>query len=168
MDFTSKIHITPERVYFEVTNKYEADKIREKYDNGDLIKTKIYNPRSIKEHGYFYALLPIAVDAGILEGEFVFHDIIEVNHEMIQAYRAAFKDDEEVLRKIMALAFLPVDYMYDLAGNAVACIASISFAKRDADQFRKFLSDCVSFVASETGIDEKELDLMIRRENKKS
>jgi|GEM_PF-6864557 len=164
MEFTGKVVKIDGEIYFKPSNYIDKNKCLEEFEDGDLTKLKTSKPRSIKEHGYFYRLLTVAVDAGILDNEFVFHDIIEVNHEMIQAYRAAYKNDEEVLRKIMALAFLPLDETLNAWGKVVQTVASISFAKRDSDQFKKFLSDCIAFVASETKIDEKELDMMIRRE----
>ena len=163
MEFTGKVVKIDGKICFEPSNYIDKNKCLEEFEHGEVYKFKTSKPRSNKQHGYFYAFLDVAVDLGMLEREYVFWDILNVNQKFIQSQILMFKDHSHVFRRILALAFLPFDTMVDAFGREHSGLGSISFKARDSEQFTVFLNKCIDFVCSECKISQKELDMMIRR-----
>jgi hypothetical protein len=160
MDLTLKVKKQDGDIYFYPANNYDKQKALEKFNDGDTKVCKIYKPRSLPLHGYFFKLCTVAVLHGILEREFVFWDYLEVTQELISKYKLIYKQD--AFRKLMSLAFLPMQTIITAMGEVVYLPGSISFDKKDQEEFSIFVNKVRDFVCSEIGLSEKKLEELIK------
>jgi len=146
---------------FVPSNYSDKEKLKAKYKNGDIVQLTETNPRSLKQHGYFFKFLQVCVDLGFLDRNHDF-DYISISCDKIRAMQAVYKDDIEVVRKVLAIGFLPLVESINGFGEVDYLPGSIAFVEKNKEEFTNFFQQCKDYICFKFKVDEKLIDEMIR------
>ena len=116
-------------------NQVEADKLSQFL--GKEVKVSISQPRNIRFHKKYFALLAVG------------RDMADTNY------------NSEQFRAYVTVGAGYCEFLTDKEGGVVAIPKSISFAAMSEDEFERLYQDTVSFICQNWVLDENDLNAMV-------